>query len=128
MPQFANTPIKGGKGKAKRQKTSQSTQREWAYIQEPATSLVSPGPFQAPYTPNSKGKGPKGKPKGKSKFSPSPTPGKGKGKPQGKGKGKPKGKGKGKPAYQGTSTPGITPFQSSTSDNKGGPLTKPLST
>jgi hypothetical protein len=119
MPQFANPPIKG---KAKRQKTSQPTQRAWAYVQEPATSLTSPGPYQAPYTPNSKGKGSKGKPKGKGKFSPSPTPGKGKGKPKGKSKGKPKGKGKGKPAYQGTSTPGVTPFQNPTGDNKSGHL------
>ena len=119
MPQFANTPIKGGKGKAKRQKTTQPTQRAWAYIQEPVTSLVSPGPFQSPYTPNPKGKGSKGKPKGKGKFAPSPTLGKGKGKPKGKGKGKPKGKGKS--SYSNTNTPGVTPFQTS-SDNKSGHL------
>ena len=55
MPQFTNPPIKGGKGKAKRQKTSLPTQRAWTYTQEPATSLLSPGP----YTPYSKGKGSK---------------------------------------------------------------------
>jgi hypothetical protein len=45
MPQFANQPLKGGKGKAKRQKTSQPNQRAWSYLQEPASSLVSPGPY-----------------------------------------------------------------------------------
>jgi hypothetical protein len=67
MPQFANPPIKGGKGKVKRQKTSQPSQRQWAFLQEPATSLVSPGPYQAANSPYPKGKGSKGKPKGKGK-------------------------------------------------------------
>ncbi len=65
MPQFAQQQLKGGKGKTKRQKTSQPNQRVWAYLQEPASSLVSPGSYIS--TPNSKGKGLKGKPKGKGK-------------------------------------------------------------
>ena len=36
MPQFAQQQLKGGKGKTKRQKTSQPNQRVWAYLQEPA--------------------------------------------------------------------------------------------
>jgi hypothetical protein len=120
MPQFAQQQLKGGKGKTKRQKTSQPNQRVWAYLQEPASSLVSPGPYMA--TPNSKGKGPKGKPKGKGKPFTYSDKGKPKGKGKSNGKGKPKGKGKGKPAYKGTSASGITPFPTSAGDNKSGHL------
>jgi hypothetical protein len=70
LPSFTGPAAKGGQGKAKRQKLP--NQRMWSYMQEPATSLVSPGPYQ-----------PKGKGKSKSK-----------GKGKGKGKGNPKGKGK----------------------------------
>jgi hypothetical protein len=124
MPQFVHQAIKGGKGKAKRQKTSQPNQRAWAYLQEPATSLVSPGTYQTGYTPTSKGKSSKDKSKGKGKSSPSTNKGKSKGKPISKGKGVVKGKhsmkGKGKSAYTGISTaPGVKPFQASTVENHG---------
>ena len=87
LPSFTGPVAKGGQGKAKRQKVP--NQRMWSYMQEPATSLVSPGPYQ----PKGKGK-PKGKgqPKGKGKGKPS-SKGKAKGKPKGKGKGLAKGKG-----------------------------------
>ncbi len=126
MLQFAHQPLKGGKGKAKRQKTSQPNQRAWPYLQEPASSLVSPGTYQSAYTPNSKGKSSKGKSKGKGKPSSSTSQEKGKGKSKGKSKGVMKGKGsmkgKGKSVYNATIAPGITPFQTSTGDNKSGHL------
>jgi hypothetical protein len=126
MPQFAHQPLKGGKGKAKRQKTSQPNQRAWSYLQEPASSLVSPGPYQSAYTRTSKGKSSKGKSKGKSKPSSSTSQGKGKDKSKGKSKGVMKGKGsmkgEGKSVYNSTTAPGITPFQTSTGDNKSGHL------
>ena len=122
MPQFASLPLKGGKGKAKRQKTSQPNQRAWSYLQEPAASLLSPGPYQTAVKPNSKGKGSKSKSKGKGKPTTSTYQNKGKGKSKGRGKGAMKGKssmkGKGQPAYKGTSTPGIMPFRTAIGDNK----------
>ncbi len=84
MPQFVHQTIKGGKGKAKRQKTSQPNQRAWSYLQEPATSLISPELYPTAYTPTSKGKSSKGKSKDKGKFL-TPT-NKGKGKPISEGK------------------------------------------
>jgi hypothetical protein len=126
MPQFVHQPLKGGKGKAKGQKTSQPNQRAWSYLQEPASSLVSPGPYQAAYTPTSKGKSSKGKSKGKGKPASSTSQGKGKGKSKSKSKGVMKGKssmkGKDKSVYTGTSTLGVMPFQTSTGDNKSGHL------
>jgi hypothetical protein len=70
MPTFTTNQLpKGGKGQVKRQKVQDTKQRSWTYLQEPATSLISPGPYQP-----AKGKGiDKGKPKGKVK---------GKGKPK----------------------------------------------
>jgi hypothetical protein len=74
MPTFTNSLPKG-KGQVKRQKVQDTKQRSWTYLQEPATSLTSPGPYQPAKD--------KGKDKGKSKGK-----GKGKGKSKGKGKGK----------------------------------------
>jgi hypothetical protein len=101
-----------GKGQVKRQKVQDTKQRSWTYLQEPATSLTSPGPYQT-----TKGKR---KDKGKSKGS-----GKGKGKPKGKGKGdKGKGfpKGKGKPSTKGNATPGLQPFKPQASEVNHGHL------
>jgi hypothetical protein len=116
---FAGMLPKGkdkGKGQAKRQKLQDTNtkQRSWTYLQERATSLISPGPYQP-----AKGKG---KDKGKLKGS-----GKGKGKPKGKGKGKgdrgkgfPKGKGKSSP--KGNTTPGLQPFKTQTREVNHGRL------
>ncbi len=115
MPTFANLLPKGkGKGQFKRQKVQDTKQLSWTYLQEPATSLVSPGLYQP-----AKGKGKdKGKPRGN---------GKGKGKPKGKGKGKgdkrkgyPKGKGKSSP--KGNATPGLQPFKPQTTEVNHGHL------
>jgi hypothetical protein len=115
MPIFSNPNPKGkGKGQDKRQKLQDSKQRSWTYLQEPATSLISPGPYQP-----SKGKGKdKGKPKGN---------GKGKGKPKGKGKGKgDKGKGffkgKGKSTPKGNTMPGLQPVKAQSSEVNHGHL------
>jgi hypothetical protein len=115
IPTFANLLPKGkGKGQVKRQKVQDTKQRSWTYLQETATSLISPGPYQP-----AKGKGKdKGKPKGS---------GKGKGKPKGKGKGKGdkiKGlpKAKGKPSPKGITTPGLQPFKSQTTEVNHGHL------
>ena len=115
LPTFSNPIPKGkGKGQAKRQKLQDNKQRSWTYLQETATSLVSPGPYQP------------AKGKGKSKDKPKGI-GKGKGKPKGKGKGKgdkgkgfPKGKGKSTP--KGNATPGFQPFKTQTTEVNHGHL------
>ena len=98
LPTFTNPATKAGQGKAKRTKVQKPNQRQWTYLQEPTTGLVSP----AQYQPKGKGKGKfgnKGKPKGKGKPHQKGTT---KGKPKGKGKVPGKGKGpmqpKGNPA------------------------------
>jgi hypothetical protein len=114
IPTFSNPIPKGkGKGQDKRQKLHDNKQRSWAYLQEPITSLISPGPYQV-----------KGKGKGKLKGG-----GKGKGKPKGKGKGKGKGdkgkgfpKGKGKSTPKGNTTPGLQPFKSQSTEVNHGHL------
>ena len=115
MPIFSNPIPKGkGKGRDKRQKLHDNKPRAWTYLQEPATSLISPGPYQSP-----KGKGKdKGKPKGN---------GKGKGKPKGKGRGqgdKGKGlfKGKGKSPPKGKTMPGLQPVKTQSSEVNHGHL------
>ena len=97
LPTFTSPAAKGGQGKTKRMKVQKPNQRQWTYMQEPATGLVSP----AAYKPKGKGKGKgkgkskgKGKPKLKGKTSSKET---GKGKPKGKGKSLGKGKGKFQP-------------------------------
>jgi hypothetical protein len=103
MPTFHNPLVNGSQRPSKKLKVQPTKQRGWVYLQETATGLVSPRPFQS-----DKGKGKskgKGKPQGK---------GKGKGKPKGKGKGdKGKGvsKGKGKSTPKGNTTTGASPFQ-----------------
>jgi hypothetical protein len=114
IPTFSNPIPKGKvKGQDKRQKLQVNKQRSWTYLQEPATTLVSPGPYQPA---KGKGKG-KDKPKGI---------GKGKGKPKGKGKGKgDKGKtpkGKGKPLVKGNPSPGSQPYKSQTTEVNHGHL------
>ncbi len=113
---ISQLPKGKGKGQVKRQKVQDTKQRSWTYLQEPATSLTSPGPYQP-----TKGKG---KDKGKLKGS-----GKGKGKPKGKGKGKGKGdkgkgfpKGKGKSSPKGNATPGLQPFKPQSSEVNHGHL------
>ena len=107
LPNFTNPATKGGQGKAKRTKVQKPNQRQWTYLQEQATGLVSP----AQYQPKGKGKGKignKGKPKGKGKGKPYPK-GTTKGKP--KGKGKVPGKGKGPMQSKGNTAPTMSLFR-----------------
>ena len=115
LPLFVNPATKGGHGKAKRLKVDKKpNQRQWTYMQEPATGLVSP----APYQPKGKGKGKvKGKSKGKGKTAPK---GLGKGKLKGKGKFQPKGKGKFQP--KGNPSPTLPSVTSKAGDTNHGHL------
>jgi hypothetical protein len=114
IPSFTGPIAKGGQNKAKRQKVT--NQRMWSYLQEPASSLVSPGPYQ----PKGKDKG-KGKSKGKSKSKGKPSSkGKPKGKPKGKGKGLAKGKGNSQ--SKGTPSLSIPSFPSKTGEPSHGHL------
>ena len=111
LPNFTNPTTKGGQGKPKRTKVQKPNQRQWTYLQEPTTGLVSPAQYQpkgkGTYQPKGKNSN-KGKPKGKGKPY---TKGKPKGKPKGKGKTLGKGKGpmqpKGKPAPTMSSMPQV---------------------
>jgi hypothetical protein len=102
----------GGKGKVqpiKRPKFQSTSQRAWAYLEEPATpQLFTSSPYpKGKGTGKGKSKGGKGKGfgKGLGKGKPSFVPkGKGKGKGKGKLKGKPKG-GKGKQTPKGNLFP-----------------------
>jgi hypothetical protein len=42
LPNFTNPTTKGGQGKTKRIKVQKPDQRQWTYLQEPTTGLVSP--------------------------------------------------------------------------------------
>jgi hypothetical protein len=85
-PSFLTAQAKGkGGGPPKRQKVHKQVQRAWTFLQEPATGLTPPAPYQSKVNNYaSKGKG----------IKQSNDKGKGKSPPKGKGKGKPKGKGK----------------------------------
>ncbi len=85
---IANNVPKGKGHPLKRQKTQGTSQRAWAYLEEPVTPKLSAPPLHPKEKGYVKGKG-KDKGKGKGKTFPS-TYGKG----NGKGKGKDKGKGK----------------------------------
>jgi hypothetical protein len=73
LPTFTNPAAKGGRENAKRAKIQKPSQRRWAFMQEPATGLVPPAPYQPKGKNKGKGKT-KGKPKGKGKPTSKGTP------------------------------------------------------
>ena len=114
---LANNVPKGKGHPAKRQKTQGTSQRAWAYLEEPVTPRLSAPPSYPKGKGFGKGKGKgkgksKDKGKGKGKTSPS-TYGKGKGKGKSKDKGKsllaPKGKGAPKGVLPGISQAYVRP-------------------
>jgi hypothetical protein len=115
LPTFTNPAAKGGQGKAKRAKVQKLHQRQWTYMQEPTTGLVSPA-LSAKRQRKAQRQG-KGKSKGKGKTSSKGAP---KGKPKGKGKGL--GKTKGKIQPKGNSSPTIPSFPSKTGESNHGHL------